>query len=162
MFYVLWRIFAVSFVQLLRVPKANLSASLAQFEKLPSVSLVCLVSFLAYFFPPREVMSLQIWIVFRKVYQLMQSASLLLSIFVFLTPHSAHNFTSTIGTESYYILNIHKRNESNLKTSGNFRPPCSIWWNIRFYHRYIHVLNCFVKPVNGFCILFRRCGFNWF
>lgn len=70
--------------------KQIFSANLAWSKKLPSVSLVCLVSFLAYCFPPREVMSLQIWFVFRKVYQVIQSESVLLSVFVFLTPNPAH------------------------------------------------------------------------
>lgn len=65
--------------------KQIFSANLAWFQKFLFVSPVCLVSFLAYCFPPRGVMNLKIWFVYGKVYQAIQSKSVLLS------PSSTHS-----------------------------------------------------------------------
>lgn len=142
--------FAVSFVQILKVSKAYLLCQSCLIWETPSVSLEYLVSFLAYCVPPRDVMSLQVWFAYRKMYRVLQSESVLLFLLVFLTLHPAH----TLHQRSRNRILLHFKQiftkESNLKTAGNFRPVYWIWWNIRFCHSYIHVLNSFMKHVDGF------------
>lgn len=147
--------------------KQIFSASLAWSQKLPSVSLACLVSFLTYSFLPREVMSIQIWFVFRKLYRVIQSKSVLLS-FVFLTPHPAHILHKCSGNRIllHFIHIFTKEKNLILKLLGTSGQHTEFDEITRFYHRNIYTyIEQFCKSCNASVYYLEgvfSIGFNYF
>lgn len=147
--------------------KQIFSTNLAWSEKLPSVSLVCLVSFFIYCFPPRKWWAYRSDLCLERRFKSHRVNRASLHLCLSLTSHPGHTFQQHGRNRNLLHFKQIFTKETNpiLKLLGILDQHIGFDEMLDFYHRYIHVLNGFVKHVDGFVLYYSQyifpIGFNF-